>query len=73
MLLITHRLGSVRTADLIHVLDHGRVVESGTFDELLDDSGPGFFRDRYRIQTAQYTTIPTQTATAPDTPASSPR
>ncbi|MFC9228305.1 ABC transporter ATP-binding protein [Streptomyces decoyicus] len=73
VLLITHRLGSVRTADLIHVLDHGRVVESGTFDELLNDSGPGFFRDRYRIQAAQYTTIPTQTVTAPDTPASSPR
>ncbi|MFF9784204.1 ATP-binding cassette, subfamily B [Streptomyces sp. SceaMP-e96] len=73
VLLTTHRLGSVRTADLIHVLDHGRVVESGTFDELLDDSGPGFFRDRYRIQAAQYTTIPTQSVTASDTTASSPR
>ncbi|MFF7413241.1 ABC transporter ATP-binding protein [Streptomyces lydicus] len=75
VLLITHRLGSVRTADLIHVLDHGRVVESGTFDELLDDSsGPGVFRDRYRIQAAQYTTLPTQSpVTAPDTTASSSR
>ncbi|NUK32225.1 ABC transporter ATP-binding protein [Streptomyces lunaelactis] len=56
VILITHRLGSVRAADLIHVLDHGRVVESGTFDELLSDKTPGpkVFRDLYQIQAAQY-------------------
>ncbi|WP_405889765.1 ABC transporter ATP-binding protein/permease [Streptomyces sp. NBC_00133] len=56
VILITHRLGSVRAADLIHVLDHGRVVESGTFDELLSDRtlGPKVFRDLYQIQAAQY-------------------
>ncbi|MFJ7996592.1 ABC transporter ATP-binding protein [Streptomyces sp. NPDC096310] len=56
VILITHRLGSVRAADLIHVLDQGRVVESGTFAELLSEetAGPKVFRDLYRIQAAQY-------------------
>ncbi|MCL7379366.1 ABC transporter ATP-binding protein [Streptomyces sp. 35G-GA-8] len=58
VILITHRLGSVRAADLIHVLDRGRVVESGTFSELLSDEveGPKVFRGLYRIQAAQYAT-----------------
>ncbi|WP_328307500.1 ABC transporter ATP-binding protein/permease [Streptomyces sp. NBC_00442] len=54
IVLITHRLGSVRTADLIHVLDQGRVVESGTFTELLSDRAPGVFRALYELQAAQY-------------------
>ncbi|MFJ4923393.1 ABC transporter ATP-binding protein [Streptomyces sp. NPDC088725] len=56
VILITHRLGSVRAADLIHVLDGGRVVETGTFEELLSDDteGPGAFKELYEIQAAQY-------------------
>ncbi|MEU9097359.1 ABC transporter ATP-binding protein [Streptomyces sp. NPDC048361] len=54
VILITHRLGSVRTADLIHVLDRGRVVESGTFTELLSDEAQGVFRSLYELQAAQY-------------------
>ncbi|MCI0774777.1 MAG: ABC transporter ATP-binding protein [Chloroflexi bacterium] len=35
VLVIAHRLSSVRTADRIHVLLEGKVVESGSHDELL--------------------------------------
>ncbi|MFG1673648.1 ABC transporter ATP-binding protein [Micromonospora sp. NPDC049282] len=36
---IAHRLSTVRDADRIAVLDHGRIVESGTHDTLLDRHG----------------------------------
>jgi ABC-type multidrug transport system fused ATPase/permease subunit len=38
-LVIAHRLSTVRHADLILVMDHGRVVEQGSHDELLKMNG----------------------------------
>jgi ATP-binding cassette subfamily C protein len=35
ILLITHRLSTVRHADTIYVLDHGRIAECGRWDDLL--------------------------------------
>jgi ATP-binding cassette subfamily B protein len=35
ILIVAHRLGAVRTADNICVLDAGRVVETGTWSELM--------------------------------------
>jgi ATP-binding cassette, subfamily B, bacterial len=35
VILISHRFSSVRSADRIHVLSKGRLVESGTHDELM--------------------------------------
>ncbi|MGO9029529.1 MAG: ABC transporter ATP-binding protein [Acidimicrobiales bacterium] len=47
-LVIAHRLSTVREADLILVLDHGRIVERGRHDELL--AVDGVYAELYRIQ-----------------------
>jgi ATP-binding cassette subfamily B protein len=45
---IAHRLSTVRNATRILVFDHGRIVESGTFDELI--RGGGLFAELARSQ-----------------------
>ena len=47
-LVIAHRLATVRRADRIIVLESGRVVESGTHDELL--TRPGLYRRLHEMQ-----------------------
>jgi ATP-binding cassette subfamily B protein len=49
-LVIAHRLSTVRHADLIVVVNEGRVVEQGTHAELL--AAGGLYRDLYRTQFA---------------------
>jgi ABC-type multidrug transport system fused ATPase/permease subunit len=41
-IIIAHRLSTVRRADQILVIEHGRIVQHGTYDELL--AAPGVFR-----------------------------
>jgi ABC-type multidrug transport system fused ATPase/permease subunit len=39
ILIITHRLPSLRIADQIYVLENGKVVESGQYEELIEKKG----------------------------------
>lgn len=52
VIMITHRLGSVRHADHVYSLDGGRIDEHGTFEELL--AADGAFAKLYRLQASQY-------------------
>jgi len=45
---IAHRLSTIRGADVILVMEQGRIVEQGSHDELLDHDGP--YRRLYRSQ-----------------------
>jgi ATP-binding cassette subfamily B protein len=47
---IAHRLSTVRDADLILVMDHGRIVEHGTHQQLMARSG--LYTDLYEAQFA---------------------
>jgi ATP-binding cassette subfamily C protein len=49
ILIISHRLSTVRNADVIHVLADGRVLESGTWDALIGKEG-GRFQSLWRAQ-----------------------
>jgi ATP-binding cassette, subfamily B, bacterial len=52
VLLITHRLASVRHADRIYVLRDGQVIEQGSHDELMGVAGQ--YAELYTLQAAQY-------------------
>ena len=52
-LIVTHRLGSARIADRIVVMDEGRIVESGTHEELLRKDGK--YTQMWQAQAQYYT------------------
>ncbi len=52
MLLITHRLASVKHADRIYVLRDGRLIEQGAHAELLALGGQ--YAELFTLQASQY-------------------
>jgi ATP-binding cassette, subfamily B, bacterial len=52
VVLITHRLGSVRNADRIYLLHDGELAEQGTHDALLAENGR--YAELYRLQADLY-------------------
>ncbi len=50
-LVIAHRLSTIRNADMIHVMERGQVVESGTHDELIARRG-GRYAQLHALQFA---------------------
>jgi ATP-binding cassette, subfamily B, bacterial len=51
-LIISHRFSTVRTADRIYVLDHGRVAEHGSHDELMALGGQ--YAELFNLQASAY-------------------
>ena len=51
-IIVTHRLGSARFADRILVMEHGRIVEEGTHDELI--AAGGLYQKMFSAQAAWY-------------------
>ncbi len=52
VLVVTHRLGSVKTADRIIVINDGEIVEDGSHEELLKQNG--FYSNMYLAQAEWY-------------------
>lgn len=53
-IVIAHRLSTIRDSDLIVVMDHGKIVESGNHNELLDKKGK--YYELYMTQYAGFAT-----------------
>jgi ATP-binding cassette, subfamily B, bacterial len=51
-ILVSHRFSTVRHADRICVLEHGRVVELGTHDELIELAGR--YRTMFDLQASRF-------------------
>ncbi len=50
VLVIAHRLATIKNADLIYVMDHGKVIEHGTYQDLVSQDNSKF-EEMIKIQT----------------------
>jgi ABC-type multidrug transport system fused ATPase/permease subunit len=53
-ILISHRFSTVRKADRICVLEHGRVIELGSHDELMAMAPGGRYRTMFELQAQRF-------------------
>jgi len=63
-ILISHRFSTVRHADRIAVLEHGRVIELGTHDALMAQRGR--YRTMFELQAQRFTATEDEEGTAYD-------
>src|SRR5207245_6554122 len=56
VLVIAHRLSTISRADLILVVEHGRIVERGTHDSLL--AAGGRYRELFELQSRGQVAVP---------------
>jgi ABC-type multidrug transport system fused ATPase/permease subunit len=47
-IVVAHRLSSLKAADEILVIDHGRIVQRGSHERLI--ARPGLYREVYDVQ-----------------------
>jgi ABC-type multidrug transport system fused ATPase/permease subunit len=48
IIIVSHRLSAVQFADMIIVLDGGRIIESGTHEQLM--AIEGYYAQTFRLQ-----------------------
>ncbi len=66
VLLIAHRLSTIAHADTIHVLERGRIVETGSHDELVEKKGLYYAMWRQQIGERDPWALPKVAASAPE-------
>ena len=52
VIFVSHRFATVRSADVVLVLDQGEVVETGSHDELM--AAGGLYHDLFELQATRY-------------------
>ena len=52
VIFVSHRFATVRSADVVLVLDQGEVVEMGSHDELM--AADGLYHDLFNLQADRY-------------------
>lgn len=64
VLMVSHRYNTVRDADHIYVLDHGRIIEHGNHDQLMAQRG--VYAELFTLQAAAYTELPSPAGPSPN-------